>query len=93
MISLGRPPIESPEPVVKFAAVRLLLALAVLVVLATTQFHHHAQLTVVVLGLALPWAVAMLYVANRWPEIALQPFVPVVDLAVIALAELAVPQA
>ena len=93
MISLGRPPIESPEPVVKFAAVRLLLALAVLVVLATTQFHHHAQLRLSCSGWRLPWAVAMLYVANRWPEIALQPFVPVVDLAVIALAELAVPQA
>jgi signal transduction histidine kinase len=93
MISLGRPPIESPEPVVKFAAVRMLLTLAVLVVLATTSFHHHGQLTIVVVAVALPWAVAMLFVARRWPEVALQPFVPPVDLIVIALAELAVPQA
>jgi len=37
MISLGRPPIESPEPVVKFAAVRLLLALSALVTLAVVH--------------------------------------------------------
>jgi two-component system NarL family sensor kinase len=93
MISLGRPPIESPEPVVKFAAVRLLLALSALVALAVvTDFPNHGRLTAVVLGVALPWAIAMLYVSRRWPEIALNPLVAVGDIAVIALTELAVPQ-
>jgi two-component system NarL family sensor kinase len=92
MISLGRPPIESPEPVVRFAAVRLLLALSALVALAVTHFTHHGRLTAVVLGVALPWAVAMLYVSRRWPEFALTPLVAGGDLAVITLCELAVPQ-
>ena len=92
MISLGRPPIESPEPVVRFAAVRLLLALSALVALAVTNFAHHGRLTAVVLGIALPWAIAMLYVSRRWPEIALHMLVAFGDLAVITLAELAVPQ-
>jgi len=92
MMSLGRPPIESPEPVVKFAAVRLLLALAVLVTLAVTHFHNHDRLTVVVLAVALPWAVAMLYVARRWPEAALNPLVAAGDLAVVAFAQGMVPQ-
>jgi signal transduction histidine kinase len=93
MISLGRPPIESPEPVVKFAAVRLLLALSALVALAiVTDFPNHGRLTAVVAGVALPWAIAMLYVARRWPEMALNPLVAVGDIAVIALTEIAVPQ-
>ncbi len=92
MMSLGRPPIESPEPVVKFAAVRLLLALAVLVTLAVTHFPNHGRLTVVVLALGLPWAVVMLYVTRRWPEMALNPLVAVGDLAVVAVAQIAVPQ-
>jgi signal transduction histidine kinase len=93
MISLGRPPIESPEPVVKFAAVRLLLALSALVTLAIVRhFPHHGRLTAVVLGVALPWAIAMLYVSRRWPEKALNPLVAVGDIAILALTELAVPQ-
>jgi signal transduction histidine kinase len=93
MISLSRPPIESPEPVVKFAAVRLLLALSALVALAiVTDFPNHGRLTAVVLGVAIPWAIAMLYVSRRWPEVALNPLVAVGDIAVLALTELAVPQ-
>jgi len=93
MISLGRPPIESPEPVVKFAAVRLLLTLSALVTLAVVHdFPHHGRLTAVVLGVALPWAIAMLYVARRWPEVALNPLVAVGDIVLLALTELAVPQ-
>jgi signal transduction histidine kinase len=93
MISLGRPPIESPEPVVKFAAVRLLLALSALVTLAVVRdFPHHGRLTAVVLGVALPWAIAMLYVSRRWPEVALNPLVGVGDLAVVALTAIAVPE-
>ena len=91
MISLGRPPIESPEPVVKFAAVRLLLAITALVALAVTHFPHHGRLTLVVLGIAIPWAVLVLYVARKWPEAALNPLIAVGDLLVIAAAELAMP--
>jgi signal transduction histidine kinase len=92
MIALGRPPIESPEPVVKFAALRLLLSVTALVALAATGFPFGGRLTAVVAALALPWAVGNLLLALRRPDLSLDPLVAAGDLAVICVVEIVTPE-
>jgi signal transduction histidine kinase len=92
MSSLGRPPIESPEPVLRFAALRLLLAITALVALVATGTPFAGHLTAVVAGVALPWAIGNLLLAQRRPDLALAPFVPAGDLAVLTIAELVTPE-
>lgn len=91
MMALGRPPIESPEPVLKFAALRLLLVVAALVALVATGTPFHGHLTIVVAALGLPWAFGNLMLAQRRPDLALSPLVAAGDLAVLAVAELVTP--
>jgi signal transduction histidine kinase len=92
MISLGRPPIESPEPVLKFAALRLLLAVTALCALIATDFPYSGRLTVVVVGVGLPWALGNLLLAQRRPDLALSPLVAAGDLAVITAVQLVTPE-
>ncbi|HKR98345.1 MAG TPA: ATP-binding protein, partial [Candidatus Dormibacteraeota bacterium] len=91
MIQLGRPPIESPEPVVKFAALRLLLTITSLVALIATDFPYSNGLTIVIAAVGIPWAIGNLLLAQRRPELALSPLVAVGDLAVITAVQLAEP--
>ncbi|HEX6457673.1 MAG TPA: sensor histidine kinase [Thermoleophilaceae bacterium] len=91
-MALGRPPIESPEPVLKFAALRLLLTVAALVALVATGTPFHGHLTIVVAAVGLPWAFGNLLLAQRRPDLALSPLVAAGDLAVLAIAELVTPQ-
>jgi signal transduction histidine kinase len=90
--ALRRPPIDSPEPVLRFAALRLLLVIAALVALVATGTPFNGGLTAVVAGFALPWALANLLLAQRHPDLALNPIVPAGDLAVLAAAELVTPE-
>jgi signal transduction histidine kinase len=92
MMTLGRPPIESPEPVVKFAALRLLLSVTALVALIATGFPFGGGLTAVVAGLALPWALANTILAARFPEHSLNPLIAAGDLAVVTVVEVVTPQ-
>lgn len=92
MIDLGRPPIESPEPVLRFAALRLLLAITALVALVATGTPFEGNLTAVVVGVGLPWAVGNLFLAQRRPDLALGLWVPAGDLLVITAAELVTPE-
>jgi two-component system NarL family sensor kinase len=89
--SLDRPPIESPEPVLRFAALRLLIAIAALVALAATGSPFNGGLNAIVAGVALPWALGNLVLAQRRPDLALSMFVPAGDLVVLAAAELVTP--
>jgi len=91
VITLRRPPIESPEPVLKFAALRLLLAITSLCALIATNFPYDEGLTIVVAAVGLPWALGNLLLAQRRPDLALSPWVAVGDLAVITAVELAEP--
>jgi len=92
MMTLGRPPIESPEPVVKFAGLRLVLSVTALVALIATGFPFGGGLTAVVAGLALPWAVANAILAQRFPEHSLNPLIAAGDLAVVTVVEVVTPQ-
>jgi two-component system NarL family sensor kinase len=89
MMTLGRPPIESPEPIVKFAALRVLLTATALVALIATG---EGRLSAVVAALGVPWALGNLLLAQRRPDLALNPLVAAGDLAVITVVELVSPQ-
>jgi signal transduction histidine kinase len=91
VITLRRPPIESPEPVLKFAALRLLLAITSLCALIATNFPYDEGLTIVVAAVGIPWALGNLLLAQRRPDLALSPWVAVGDLAVITAVQLAEP--
>jgi signal transduction histidine kinase len=86
-----RPPIESMRPVVSFAIVRVLLPLAALAADAILGFPKGAALAVILAAVAIPWAVAVLFMARRDPNRALTPFVAFADLAVIAAVQAAAP--
>jgi signal transduction histidine kinase len=92
MRGLGRPPIESPEPVLKFAALRLLLTITALVALVATGTPFHGHLTIIVAAVGLPWAFGNLLLAQRRPEMALSPLVAAGDFAILILVELVTPE-
>jgi signal transduction histidine kinase len=92
MMTLGRPPIESPEPVLRFAALRLLLTVTALVALVATGNPFDGDLTVFVLAVGAPWAFGNLLLAQRRPDLALSALVAAGDLAVITAAELVTPE-
>ena len=92
MIAFGRPPIESPEPVLKFAALRLFLTVTALVALAATGTPFHGHLTVVVAAMGLPWAFGNLLLAQRRPDLELNPLVAAGDIALLIVVELVTPE-
>jgi signal transduction histidine kinase len=85
---LRRLPIESTEPLVSLALVRLGLTAASLVALVIMGFPYEGRLTAVLGGLALPWSVAVLLMTRRAPQAALSPMVAVGDVAVLVAAEI-----
>jgi signal transduction histidine kinase len=92
VIALGRPPIESPEPVLKFAALRLLLTISALVALAATGTPFHGHLTIVVAAIGIPWAFGNLVLAQRRPDLALNALVAAGDLALLIVVEIVTPE-
>jgi signal transduction histidine kinase len=90
--SLARPPIESLRPVVSFAVVRVLLAVGALAADVIMGLPYTDALAAILAGVAIPWSVAILLIARRNPSVALMPFVPVGDIAVLCLIQLVVPE-
>lgn len=79
-------------PIVAFAQVRVLVAVAALVAALVTDFPHHTRLAVVLAALVVPWTVGTLVLALRAPAVALSPLVPAGDLVVLVAVEAAVPE-
>ncbi|HEY2601814.1 MAG TPA: sensor histidine kinase [Thermoleophilaceae bacterium] len=90
--TLRRPPIESPEPVLRFAALRLLLTVTALATLVVTNTPFEGELTILVAAVGLPWAVGNLALAQRRPDLALSSYVAAGDLALIAGVEIVTPE-
>lgn len=86
-----RLPLGSGEPVVWFARVRLLLALAAFASALVFAVPHEAS-TAIVLGLlAVPWAGGVLVLARRRPELAMSLAVAIGDLAILGAVQVADP--
>jgi signal transduction histidine kinase len=86
-----RLPLQSGEPVVWFA--RLRLALAALALLSAIVFDvpHKGRTVAVLAALALTWSAAVLRLAERRPELAMSPAVALGDLLVLGAIQLAEP--
>src|SRR6187551_327043 len=82
-----RLPIESTQPLVVLAVVRL----AIVVALVALGFPYEGKGAAVIGGLALPWAIGCLVVARRKPALLLSPWVPAADLLILLVFELVAP--
>jgi signal transduction histidine kinase len=86
-----RLPIESAQPLVVFAFARLLVVAAAVIALAVLGLPNEGRAFAVLGGLGVPWSLACVALAYRAPERLLSPIVPVVDLMILLLLELLVP--
>jgi len=93
LMKLVRLPLESPEPLRLFAALRVGLAACATIGALAFSFAHSGRLALVTGLVALPWSVALAATARRQPAATLTPAVAVVDFAILGLAELASPDA
>jgi two-component system, NarL family, sensor kinase len=84
-------PLESVEPVRGYAMVRVELALSGLLAAALLDFEHNGLLALLLLAIFLPIALGILYLAQRRPEVALNPLVAVLDLVSLAVIMALVP--
>jgi two-component system NarL family sensor kinase len=90
---LRRLPIDSAQPMVAFAAGRLVLALVALAAIAALGFPYDGRGLAVVAAVAVPWSVACLLLVRRSPETALHPLIPVGDMVMLLAFAVAVPEA
>ena len=88
----GRLPIESSQPLVVFAVVRLLLSLLALGVVILLGFPYQGELAAVIGGVAVPWSVFNLVLARRAPARALNPLIAVGDMLMLAAIEAVAPE-
>src|SRR3954463_5378240 len=81
------------RPVVSFAGIRLLLAVAALLAYAIVGFPDGALPAIILAFVAIPWAAAIFIVAQANPIRALTPFVACTDMVVIAAVQASMPNA
>jgi hypothetical protein len=89
---LRRLPIESTQPVVLFAILRLALTLLSLLTLLALGLPYDGEAAIVVVGLLLPWSVALLLLARRDGDRSMHPLVAAGDFVGLAVLEIAVPE-
>jgi two-component system NarL family sensor kinase len=92
-LMLRRLPIESAQPLVVFAAARLAVVLAAVGALIVLGFPYGGRALAVVLGLGLPWTLALLFTVRRNPQAVFHPLVAAGDILVLIVVELVVPEA
>ena len=89
---MRRLPIESTQPIVVFAAVRVALAVLALALVLALGLPYEGRLAAVIAGVAVPWSVFNLWLARRIPERALNPLIAAGDLAMLAVVEAVAPE-
>jgi signal transduction histidine kinase len=87
-----RLPLQSGEPVVWFARVRLLLASLVLAAVLIFDVPNKTRLVIVLTAVALTWSVGVLVLATRRPDDAMSVGVAIGDLVVLAAIQVAEPE-
>src|SRR4051812_1238392 len=88
----ARVPVESAAPIAWFGLLRLAIVIAGVAATLVFDVPDRTQLLILGVGVALPWAVAVRVAVTRAPRLILHPAVAVVDLLILALVELVVPQ-
>ena len=84
-------PIESAEPIRLFGPIRAVVSITALVALAIFEFPDRAALAIFIGFGSLPWAIALTLMARRAPALALSPVVAVVDILILAGAQIVAP--
>jgi len=84
-------PLESTEPVRGYAMVRIELAGSGLLAAAVLDFEDDALLALLLAAVFLPLAIGILILAQRRPDVALNPAVALADLASLAVIMALVP--
>jgi signal transduction histidine kinase len=90
-MKLVRVPIESTAPIAWFGLLRLGIAITAFAAVLAFHVPDKGALLVLSGAVALPWAVAVIAVVRRYPALTLHPMIGVVDLAILAVVELVVP--
>src|SRR5439155_19741896 len=92
-MKLTRVPIESPAPVAWFGVLRIAIAVSAFVSVLVFDVPDRAALLVLSGAVAIPWAIAVRLVVRSRPQLTLHPLIAVVDLLILAVDELVVPEA
>ncbi len=90
--SLRRLPIESNRPMMIFAWTRLALTLMSIALVAALGFPYSGRLAAVLAGVALPWSLVNLLLAQRAPALAIRPLVAVGDVIMLIAVGLVAPE-
>ena len=89
---LRRLPIESTRPIVTFAWSRLGITLMSVALVVALGFPHSGRLAAVLAGVALPWSLLNLLLAQRAPTLAASPFVAIGDMVMLVAIEAVAPE-
>ncbi len=84
-IAPERTPLESREPILGFAAIRALMAVAAIFALAILGFPYEGTVTAVVAAAALPWALFVFFITRHSIDAGLNPLIALGDMAVLGL--------
>jgi two-component system NarL family sensor kinase len=91
-MKLTRVPVESIAPVAWFGLLRIGLAVAGLLAVIVFDVPERGKLVVLSAAVALPWATAVRFLVKRNPRLTLNPLIAVVDLLILAVVEIVVPE-
>lgn len=89
---LRRLPIESNRPILIFAWTRLALALLSAGLVIALGFPYSGRLAVVIAGVALPWSLVNIVLAQRVPALAVSPLVAIGDVLMLVAIEVVAPE-
>jgi two-component system NarL family sensor kinase len=89
---LSRLPIESAQPVLVFAAVRVAIVVVSLVAIVVLGFPYEGEAVIALAGILLPWSLLQLALAERNTALSLNPLMAAGDIVALAVLELVVPE-
>jgi signal transduction histidine kinase len=92
-VKVTRVPIDSPAPIAWFGRLRLAIAVSAFVSVLVFEVPDRGALLVLSGAVAIPWAIAVMVLVRRRPDLTLHPLIGVVDLVILAVVELVVPNA
>jgi signal transduction histidine kinase len=88
---MRRLPIESAQPIMLFAILRVALVVISLATLLVLGLPYGGKGAAAVGGIGLPWSIGVLLLSRRDPSAALHPLVAVGDIALLLVIEVVVP--
>jgi signal transduction histidine kinase len=91
-VKLTRVPVESIAPVAWFGLLRIGLAVSGFVAVLAFDVPERGKLLILSGAVAIPWAIAVRVTVKRNPRLTLNPLIAAVDLAILAVVELVVPE-